>query len=147
MKDVIEATKELCRAIQADKRYRVLRESDAARKNDKELQRAIRDRKAGYDDLMNFYDALMDIPDGDVEAPASIAEKINKAADTINNNENYQAYKNAKAGVSDLFATVVRMLTLCVKDGYDPETAAMHAQLDVAEESDLLFTPVKGAAE
>lgn len=117
--DVIEATRELGKAIQQDEtyiKYSVCREKND---NDEQLQEMIKEFNLIHIQLNN------EIAKGDEKDDEKVAEYnagLRECYDKVMKNENMAAFESAKRELDALINRVTGIIGLCV-EGMDPETA------------------------
>ena len=120
--DVIEVTRALGKAIQADARYAEYTEAKKANNADTDLQNLI--GKLNILQMSYQNEAEKETPDH---------EKLDQWENEFQNvygeimlNPNMRAYEEKKQTMDDLMSYIVNLLTLCV-NGEDPDTAEPRA--------------------
>lgn len=115
---VIELTRKLGAAIQADERYKAFDEAKKANDNDKELNDLI-----GKINLVQL-NYQQEAAKGDA-ADESVMEGYGKEFEELYRsvmlNGNMVKFEAAKAAIDDMMNEIMGILALCI-DGQDPET-------------------------
>ena len=115
--NVIELTRELGKALQADERYAAYHAAREANDADAELQQLISDFNMGRTAL----NQEMSKAEKDAEKIAKINEEVRGLYGKIMGNVNMVAYNNAKATMDELLNEVNTIIALCA-NGEDPDT-------------------------
>lgn len=115
--DIIEATRELGRALQADERYLKLRLAQQQNDEDEALQQMIGEFNLKRMAINN--EAQKD--DRNEETLKRLNEEFRGIYAQIMQNEHMQAYNDAKTEFDALLQRVTGIIGLCA-DGEDPET-------------------------
>ena len=121
--DIIKATRELGKAIQADERYLAFREAQKANENDIELNGLI--GKLNLIQLSYQNEAQKEEPDN--AKLEGMDSEFREIYGQIMLNENMRKYEETKGEVDAMMNHVIQLLTLCV-NGDDPETCEVAAQ-------------------
>ncbi len=116
--DVIEQTRTLCAAIQADERYAQYRAAKALNDVDADLQHSI----ALFGELRDQLNAELSGDEKDDEKVKNLNAEIKKTYGEIMTNENMINYNGSKSQLDALINSVNSIITLCV-NGADPMTA------------------------
>ena len=121
--DVISATRELGKAIQADERYLAFKKAQEANEGDIELNGLI-----GKLNLIQLsYQNESGKEEPDTKKLESMDNEFREIYGQIMLNENMRNYEEAKGAVDEMMNHVIGMLTLCV-NGDDPETCEVKPQ-------------------
>lgn len=115
--DVIELTRELGKALQADERYIAYNSAKIANDNDEELQKLIGDFNMGRLQLNNE----MSKTERDNDKISEINNNVREIYAKIMGNPNMVAYNNAKAAVDEVLDQINNIITASA-NGDDPET-------------------------
>ena len=115
--DIIKATRELGKAIQADERYLAFQEAQKANEADIELNGLI--GKLNLIQLSYQNEAQKEEPDN--TKLEGFDSEFREIYGQIMLNENMRKYEEAKGNVDAMMNHVIQLLTLCV-NGDDPET-------------------------
>ena len=115
--DIIKATRELGKAIQADERYLAFQEAQKANENDIELNGLI--GKLNLIQLSYQNESQKEEPD--TKKLEGYDSEFREIYGQIMLNENMRNYEEAKGNVDEMMNYVIQLLTLCV-NGEDPET-------------------------
>ena len=115
--NVIEITRELGKAIQADPRYSAYLAAREKNDSDEELQRLIGEFNMGRMQL----NREMSKTDKDQDKINELNQKVRGIYADIMRNENMAAYNNAKSEFDDMILEVNRIIQLCA-NGEDPAT-------------------------
>ncbi len=121
--DIITATRELGKAIQADERYLAFQEAQKANENDIELNGLI--GKLNLIQLSYQNESQKEEPDN--AKLEGYDSEFRSIYGEIMLNENMRKYEEAKGNVDAMMNHVIQLLTLCV-NGDDPETCEVKAQ-------------------
>lgn len=121
--DIIKATRELGKAIQADERYLAFQEAQKANENDIELNGLI--GKLNLIQLSYQNESQKEEPD--TAKLEGMDSEFREIYGQIMLNENMRKYEEAKGNVDAMMNHVIQLLTLCV-NGDDPETCEVQAQ-------------------
>lgn len=116
--DMIQLTRELGKAIQADERYLALQKAKTASDNDQHLQEMI-----GEFNLKRMainHEAMKD--ERDEAKIAELNTELRQAYTEIMQNENMIAYNAARESLDAILKRVNAIIALCA-EGEDPETA------------------------
>ena len=105
--NVIELTRELGKAIQADERYTAFYAASSAVEADEELQKLISE----YNLCRMQLNTEMSKPEKDTEKVAKINEEFRAIYGKIMGNANMVAYNSAKADMDDLLNQVNTIIT------------------------------------
>ena len=115
--DVIKATRELGKAIQADERYLAFRDAQKANEDDIELNGLI--GKLNLIQLSYQNESVKEEPDQN--KLESMDNEFREIYGQIMLNENMKKYEETKGAVDEMMNYLIQILTLCV-NGDDPET-------------------------
>ena len=115
---VIELTRQLGAAIQADERYKAFDEAKKANDNDKELNDLI-----GKINLiqLNYQQEAGKGEEADAAKMEAFAKEFEEAYREIMLNGNMVKFEAAKTAVDDMMNEIMGILALCI-DGQDPAT-------------------------
>ncbi|MCD7732683.1 MAG: YlbF family regulator [Oscillospiraceae bacterium] len=120
--DVIQLTRELGKAIQADERYSTYIRARVANDNDTELQKMIEEFNRGRTVLNNEVSKTTGRDENKVEElKTSVGELYSK----IMKNENMSAYNDAKNAMDELLRQITTIISMSA-NGEDPETCDMN---------------------
>ncbi len=119
--DVIQLTRELGKAIQADERYSNYVRARVANDNDTELQSLIDQFNKGRTLLNNEVSKAS----RDEEKIESLKNSVGELYSTIMKNEHMTAYNNAKSEMDDLLRQITTIISMSA-NGEDPETCDMN---------------------
>lgn len=114
---VIELTRELGKAIQADPRYKEYNDARVANDADEELQKLIGEFNMGRMQL----NREMSKSDKDQDKIAEMNQHIRDVYAQIMSNEHMAVYNDTKAAFDDMMLEIQNIITLCA-NGEDPET-------------------------
>ncbi len=115
--DIIEAARQLGKAIQEDKRYLAFYAAKDANDADEGLQALI-----GRFNLIKMQvDEEMTKDERDDEKVKNLNAELRKVYADIMVNENMQAYNNAKNDIDEVISRMNAIIDLCIS-GEDPET-------------------------
>ncbi len=113
--DVIELTRELGKAIQADERYLKLISAKEANDNDSELNALI-----GKLNLIQMsYQQAQESGNADEDKLSEYDKEFRDVYGEVMLNPNMKVYEEARQDVDDLMNYIVQILSLCV-NGEDP---------------------------
>ena len=115
--DVITATRELGKAIQADERYLAFRNAQEANDKDIELNGLI--GKLNLIQLSYQNESAKEEPDQ--KKLEGMDSEFREIYGQIMLNENMRKYEEAKGAVDEMMNHLIQLLTLCV-NGEDPAT-------------------------
>lgn len=115
--NVIEITRELGKAIQADERYAVYLAARAKNDADEELQKQIGE----FNMQRMTLNREMSKSDRDQEKIAEMNQKIRDLYADIMRNENMAAYNEAKTAFDDMILEINGIINMCA-NGEDPAT-------------------------
>lgn len=115
--DIIKATRELGKAIQADERYLAFQDAQKANEADIELNGLI--GKLNLIQLSYQNESQKDEPD--TKKLEGMDAEFREIYGQVMLNENMRKYEEAKNEVDSMMNHVIQLLTLCV-NGDDPET-------------------------
>lgn len=115
--NVIELTRELGKAIQADPRYSAYVSAREKNDGDEELQKLIGEFNMGRMQL----NREMSKADKDQDKIAEMNQHIRDIYGNIMSNPNMAEYNDAKAAFDDMMIEVNQIIQLCA-NGEDPET-------------------------
>ena len=121
--DVIKATRELGKAIQADDRYLAFRDAQKANEEDIELNGLI--GKLNLIQLSYQNESQKEEPD--TKKLEGYDNEFREIYGQIMLNENMRKYEETKNAVDEMMNYVIQLLTLTV-NGEDPETCEPKAQ-------------------
>lgn len=121
--DVITATRELGKAIQADERYLAFREAQKANDADIELNGLI--GKLNLIQLSYQNESAKEEPD--TKKLEGMDSEFREIYGQIMLNENMRKYEETKGAVDEMMNYLIQILTLCV-NGEDPESCEPAAQ-------------------
>lgn len=121
--DVITATRELGKAIQADERYLAFREAQKANDADIELNGLI--GKLNLIQLSYQNESAKEEPD--TKKLEGMDSEFREIYGQIMLNENMRKYEDTKGAVDEMMNYLIQILTLCV-NGEDPESCEPAAQ-------------------
>lgn len=121
--DIITATRELGKAIQADERYLAFRKAQEANDSDIELNGLI--GKLNLIQLSYQNESAKEEPD--TKKLEEMDSQFREIYGQIMLNENMRNYEEAKGAVDEMMNHVIQLLTLCV-NGDDPETCEVKPQ-------------------
>ncbi|MCD7771754.1 MAG: YlbF family regulator [Oscillospiraceae bacterium] len=119
--DVIQLTRELGKAIQADERYSNYVRARVANDNDTELQSLIDQFNKGRTLLNNEVSKAS----RDEEKIESLKNSVGELYSTIMKNEHMTAYNDAKSEMDDLLRQITTIISMSA-NGEDPETCDMN---------------------
>ncbi len=122
--NVIELTRELGKAIQADERYINLMAAKEANDNDESLNALI-----GKLNLIQMSYQHEAEGEANEEKMASYDKEFREVYAEVMLNENMKKYENARQGVDDMMNYIMQILSLCV-NGEDPATCEPKVQAD-----------------
>lgn len=114
---VIELTRELGKAIQADPRYKEYNDARVANDADEELQKLIGEFNMGRMQL----NREMSKTDKDQDKIAEMNQHIRDIYAQIMSNEHMAVYNDTKAAFDDMMLEIQNIITLCA-NGEDPAT-------------------------
>ena len=114
---VIELTRELGKAIQADPRYKEYNDARIANDADEELQKLIGEFNMGRMQL----NREMSKSDKDQDKIAEMNQHIRDIYAQIMSNEHMAVYNDTKAAFDDMMLEIQNIITLCA-NGEDPAT-------------------------
>ena len=114
---VIELTRELGKAIQADPRYKEYNDARIANDADEELQKLIGEFNMGRMQL----NREMSKTDKDQDKIAEMNQHIRDIYAQIMSNEHMAVYNDTKAAFDDMMLEIQNIITLCA-NGEDPAT-------------------------
>lgn len=114
---VIELTRELGKAIQADPRYKEYNDARVANDVDEELQKLIGEFNMGRMQL----NREMSKTDKDQDKIAEMNQHIRDIYAQIMSNEHMAVYNDTKAAFDDMMLEIQNIITLCA-NGEDPAT-------------------------
>lgn len=115
--NVIELTRELGKAIQADERYKNLMTAKEANDNDQQLNELI-----GKLNLIQMsYQHEAESENADEEKMNQFDKEFREVYGEVMLNPNMKKYEAARQEVDDMMNYVMQILSLCV-NGEDPET-------------------------
>lgn len=115
--DMMEATRQLGKAIQADKRYLAF----YAAKDANDADEALQERIGRFNLLKMQIDEEMGKDDRDEDKLAALNADLRKVYADIMVNEHMQAYQNAKNEIDEAVRRMNAILDLCIA-GEDPDT-------------------------
>lgn len=121
---VIEATRELGKAIQADERYVKLMAAKDANDNDDALNALI-----GKLNLIQMSYQHEAEGEANEEKMAGYDKEFREVYAEVMTNENMKSYEIARQEIDDMMNYVMQILSLCV-NGEDPETCEPAPQAD-----------------
>ncbi len=119
--EVIELTRELGKAIQADERYSNYIRARVANDNDAELQSMIEEFNRGRTLLNNEVSKAQ----RDEEKIESLKNSVGELYSNIMANENMTAYNDAKSEMDNLLRQITTIISMSA-NGEDPETCDMN---------------------
>lgn len=120
---VIEATRQLGKAIQQDEAYKAFTEARAKNDADSELQEKI--NKINMIRMSYMHEASKEEKD---ESKMEVLNKeFNEIYEEIMANENMQAYTQANAKMEQMMKYISEILALCA-EGEDPDTCEPHQE-------------------
>ena len=114
---VIELTRELGKAIQADPRYKEYNDARIANDADEELQKLIGEFNMGRMQL----NREMSKSEKDQDKIAEMNQHIRDIYAQIMSNEHMAVYNDTKAAFDDMMLEIQNIITLCA-NGEDPAT-------------------------
>ena len=117
--NVIETTRQLGKAVQADERYAEYIEAKRLNDADEELQELIGEFNLVRQNLAMEQGKEESEQDG--ERIRELTAKMHSAYNAVMTNENMANYTMAKAGMDKLMSEINTILTYCV-EGMDPDT-------------------------
>ncbi len=117
MMEVIQLTRELGKAIQADERYSSYIRARVANDNDTELQSLIEQFNRGRTLLNNEVSK----PQRDEEKIESLKTSVGELYSKVMSNEHMTAYNDAKNEMDNLLRQITTIITMSA-NGEDPET-------------------------
>ncbi len=115
--DIIEMTRELGKALQADDRYIAYTLAKQANDADEALQRQITD----FDEMRNELNAELCKEDKDTDKIKELDEGIKSNYKQIMSNKNMMVFTAAQGSLEALVNNINQIITLCA-NGEDPET-------------------------
>ncbi len=115
--NVIEAARELGKALQADPRYSQYNAAKLANDNDAELQKKI----AEFHEKRAALNVEMGKTDKDTAAITAINNELNKIYMEVTENPNMMAFEAAKAQMDEILESINYIVT-CSANGEDPMT-------------------------
>lgn len=115
--DIIQMTRELCKALQESEEYKAMKAAEAACDEDAELQDLIGNFTLIRQQLT--YEAQKE--DKDDEKIAELNDKLRKAYTAAMGNEHMLAYQVAKQDVDEITGKIQGILTMTL-NGEDPMT-------------------------
>ncbi|MBR5774358.1 MAG: YlbF family regulator [Clostridia bacterium] len=121
--NVIEATRQLGKAIQQDEAYLAFVEARAKNDADTALQEQI--AKINMIRMSYMHEASKE--DKDESKMEVLNQQFNELYEQIMANENMQAYTQANAKMEQLMQYISQILALCA-EGQDPETCEPHQE-------------------
>ena len=120
---VIEATRQLGKAIQEDEAYKAFAEARAKNDADSELQEKI--NKINMIRMSYMHEASKE--DKDESKMEVLNKEFNEIYEEIMANENMKAYTQANAKMEQMMKYISEILALCA-EGEDPETCEPHQE-------------------
>jgi len=121
--NVIEATRQLGKAIQADEAYKAFAEARAKNDADSALQEKI--NQINMIRMSYMHEASKE--DKDENKMEVLNKQFNEVYEEIMANENMQAYTQANAKMEQLMQYISQILALCA-EGEDPDTCEPHQE-------------------
>lgn len=121
--DIIEITRQLGAAIQADERYLQFHEARKNNEADTDLNDLI--NKVQLIHMSYQHEAAKD--DADEEKLQAYDKEFSEAYQAVMANENMQKYEQARKEVDDMMNGITAILSLCVQ-GEDPATCEPHEE-------------------
>ncbi|MCD8005610.1 MAG: YlbF family regulator [Oscillospiraceae bacterium] len=115
--DVIELTRELGKAIQADERYSSYVRARVANDNDSELQEMIEQFNRGRASL----NSEVSKPQRDEEKIEALKTSVGELYSKIMSNEHMTAYNDAKSEMDNLLRQITTIISMSA-NGEDPDT-------------------------
>lgn len=115
--DIIEMTRELGKALQADDRYIAYNLAKQANDADTELQQQI----TAFDEMRNELNAELCKEDKDTDKIKELDEGIKSNYKQIMSNKNMMVFTAAQGSLEALVNNINQIITLCA-NGEDPET-------------------------
>ena len=115
--DIIEMTRELGKALQADDRYIAYTLAKQANDADEALQRQTTD----FDEMRNELNAELCKEDKDTDKIKELDEGIKSNYKQIMSNKNMMVFTAAQGSLEALVNNINQIITLCA-NGEDPET-------------------------
>ncbi len=119
--DVIQLTRELGKAIQADERYADYIRARVANDNDTELQNLIEQFNRGRASLNNEVSKSA----RDEEKIESLKNSVGELYSKIMSNEHMTAYNDAKSEMDNLLRQITTIINMSA-NGEDPDTCDMN---------------------
>ena len=120
---VIEATRQLGKAIQQDEAYKAFSEARAKNDADSALQEKI--NQINMIRMSYMHEASKE--DKDESKMEVLNKQFNETYEEIMANENMQAYTQANAKMEQMMQYISQILALCA-EGEDPETCEPHQE-------------------
>lgn len=115
--DIIEMTRELGKALQADDRYIAYNLAKQANDADEALQQQI----TAFDEMRNELNAELCKEDKDTDKIKELDEGIKSNYKQIMSNKNMMVFTAAQGSLEALVNNINQIITLCA-NGEDPET-------------------------
>lgn len=115
--NVIEAARELGKALQSDPAYEAYSAAKLANDKDETLQKDI---SAFHVKRMEL-NALLAVDDKDTDAVTALNSELNALYEKITSNPNMIAFEDAKAGMDEILKSINFIVT-CAANGDDPMT-------------------------
>lgn len=121
--DVIELTRQLGAAIQADERYQKFAEAKAASDADSEVQASLK----RIEEIRTEYQAAAMAEEPDQELLQKLDNEFQTVYATFMASESMGSYEVARADLDGLMNYIMQILYLCV-NGEDPATCEPHEE-------------------